>query len=135
MLVCAVFGVPLGDIVVREERSSGVPFIIELMGEYISNPPCVTEEGLFRVPGKATERDGLIELLDKGGPPVKSLDLTRYNLMSICDVFKSYFRMLPEPLLGYDLYNPLLAVARTYSSCIAAPSLRSLHTLTDLLSR
>jgi hypothetical protein len=64
--IVLVFGTALADVVVREERSSGVPIIIERIGEYISTPPVVLEEGLFRVSGKTSERDALIELLDKG---------------------------------------------------------------------
>ena len=71
------------------------------------------EVGLFRVPGKTSEREHLIEVCNKGGEDAMKFDLKALNIMTVCDVFKLYFRMLPEPLLSFDLYPHLVAVGRT----------------------
>eukprot|EP01094_Clydonella_sp_ATCC50884_P003510 TRINITY_DN12694_c0_g1_i1.p1 TRINITY_DN12694_c0_g1~~TRINITY_DN12694_c0_g1_i1.p1 ORF type:complete len:671 (-),score=230.46 TRINITY_DN12694_c0_g1_i1:84-2048(-) len=108
-----MFGTSLAETVIREERSNGVPFMLEKMAEHIQSLPWVLEEGLFRVPGKTSEREHLIEVCNKGGDAAKNIDLSVMNIMTVCDVFKLYFRTLPEPLLSFDLYPHMVEVGRS----------------------
>ena len=48
--------------------------------------------------------------------PTSFTDLSKYNLFSVCDCLKQFFRSLPEPLLGFELYKLLLAVQSKYCS-------------------
>jgi hypothetical protein len=41
----------------------------------------------------------------------------KYNVHTIAGVLRLWFRNLPEPLLGFDLYEPLLSVQRMYMLC------------------
>ena len=106
-----MFGVGLGDTVVREEKSNGIPTIIEKTISHISQY-YLEQPGLFRVAGSKVEIDKLKSIFDQGGDELKSLDLNAYQAYSVSDVMKLYFRLLPEPLLGYALYKPIVHLMR-----------------------
>lgn len=106
-----VFGVSLGDTVIREERPSGIPFIIEILVDYIRKN-CATQPGIFRVAGSKSEMQELQQVFDKGGRGVQNINLGDKSHFSVCDLLKLYFRMLPEPMLGYSLYVPIVDVMR-----------------------
>lgn len=70
---------------------------------------CVTEEGLFRVPGSTSEvrrlksgfDTGLADLCDRVSDP-----------HAVAGTLKLYLRELPEPLLTYTLYSDWLQAAK-----------------------
>ena len=74
------------------------------------------EEGLFRIPGSTSKLKRLRTLfnLNAGAkqPPAELLLQLQHDPHSVAGCLKSYLRELPEPLLGYGLYQPLLAAAR-----------------------
>ena|SRR3990167_454104 len=108
-----VFGVALGDTVIREERKSGVPLIIEKLGSFIQ-ANCITQPGIFRVAGSSGEIQALKEVFDTGGPGVDQVNLHDISAYSVCDCLKLYFRSLPEPMFGYDLYRPIVELMSPY---------------------
>lgn len=101
-----IFGQSLADTVAREERSSGIPYMLEKIADFLEQH--LDTAGLFRVAGSKTEILELQAIFDKGGVEAVNHDLSKNNIFSVCDCYKSYFRALPEPLLGYNLYKPLL---------------------------
>lgn len=70
---------------------------------------CVTEEGLFRVPGSTSEvrrlkmgfDTGLADLNDRVSDP-----------HAVAGTLKLYLRELPEPLLTFNLYREWLEAAK-----------------------
>lgn len=106
-----VFGQPLPDIVAREERSNGIPYVVEKVIVYLRAGKLDTP-GMFRVAGSKSEITAIQEIMDRGGEEAQKLDFSKYNIMSICDLLKQFFRMFPEPMLGYSLYQPLLELMR-----------------------
>jgi hypothetical protein len=74
------------------------------------------EEGIFRVPGPSSKLKKLRTLfnLNAGAkkPPSELLTQLQHDPHSVAGCLKSYLRELPEPLLGYAMYQPLLAAAR-----------------------
>ena len=108
-----MFGVPLADTVVREEKSNGIPTIVEKTINHIIQHH-ITHPGLFRVAGAKAEIDKLKTIFDLGGDEVKQLDFSAFGTFSVCDVLKLFFRSLPEPLLGYSLYKPIVDLMRLF---------------------
>merc|ERR1712137_322440 len=80
-----VFGVPLIETIIREERDSGIPYLIEVLSEYIlANGPDVA--GIFRVAGSTAEIKALKAAFDTGKQDPKEFKFQEKNLFSICDV-------------------------------------------------
>ena len=50
--------------------------------------------------------------MNEGGDDALNLKYEKYSPFSVCDVLKLYFRSLPEPLLGFSLYSPLVSLMR-----------------------
>ena len=99
---------------IREERPTGVPFVIEKLTAFILEN-CMTTPGIFRVAGSALEIQALKQVFDDGGSAAVQLNLKDKNPYSVCDCLKLYFRSLPEPMLGYDLYRPIVELMSFYS--------------------
>ena len=101
----------MADTVVREERSNGIPTVVEKTICHITQHH-LQHPGIFRVAGSKAEIDKLKAIFDLGGEEVKQLDLLAFGAFSVCDVMKLFFRCLPEPLLGYNLYKPIVTLMR-----------------------
>lgn len=103
-----VFGVPLETLLEREKRKSiGVPVIVERLVNHIKDSG-MKEEGLMRVSGVHSEIATLRQMVDRG--EAATISLSDYSLPTVCSLLKLYFRELPEPLLTFDLYDPLVAL-------------------------
>ena len=125
-----IFGTSLGEIIIREESDTGIPLVVSTLCCFLSQESRARCEGIFRVAGRKEDTDQLRHIFDRGGQKAKTVgrlhfyystaladlrplsftDLSKYNLFSVCDCLKQFFRALPEPLLGFELYNRLLAV-------------------------
>lgn len=100
-----VFEVSLKDHL--EATGRDISIVIESCVAFLLE--CVTEEGLFRVPGSASEvrrlkmgfDTGLADLCDRVSDP-----------HAVAGTLKLYLRELPEPLLTFNLYSNWLEAAK-----------------------
>lgn len=74
------------------------------------------EEGLFRISGSSSKLKRLRTLFNMNAgarfPPADLLAQLEHDPHSVAGCLKNYLRELPEPLLSYALYQPMLAAAR-----------------------
>merc|ERR1712100_941873 len=110
-----VFGVPLEDTVKRENSPDGIPYILKKNISFIEQH-YLTQHGIFRVAGSKVETDLLRAAFDKGGEEAENIKLADKNVHSLCDIVKSYLRSFPEPILGYELYDPLVSLMKDQSN-------------------
>lgn len=104
----AVFGLPPAQLAARyPAMEGGVPAVLWACAEAILAD--VGAEGLFRVPGAQREVVELRSLVERGCAVNVRAASTVHVLTSFVGAF---FRALPEPLLGFDLYDEWLALAR-----------------------
>eukprot|EP00324_Dicrateria_rotunda_P009789 CAMPEP_0206172992 /NCGR_PEP_ID=MMETSP1474-20131121/47360_1 /ASSEMBLY_ACC=CAM_ASM_001110 /TAXON_ID=97495 /ORGANISM="Imantonia sp., Strain RCC918" /LENGTH=198 /DNA_ID=CAMNT_0053581509 /DNA_START=1355 /DNA_END=1947 /DNA_ORIENTATION=- len=103
-----VFNVSLIETIIQEESPNGIPRLIQILTKEILENH-VTTPGIFRVAGSSTEIQALKVAFDAGekNPPLKDK-----SPFSVCDALKLYFRSLPEPLLGYALYDPIVEMMK-----------------------
>lgn len=110
----AVFGVNLEFLVQREVGSEDIPpgtipQIISLCLSEIESRG-LTEVGIYRIAGAQSEINALREAFNKG---VLTIDpLTDINV--VCDIVKSWFRVLPDSLIPESCYFPILDAARKF---------------------
>mmetsp|Transcript_9186 Transcript_9186/g.13903 ORF Transcript_9186/g.13903 Transcript_9186/m.13903 type:complete len:433 (-) Transcript_9186:40-1338(-) len=93
-----LFGVELGEVMVRENETGRYPEVVRRMIDWIGEHG-LKEEGIFRIPGTQKEIDVWTENINMG----KSIDqiLTpSSDAHLICSLLKQYLRNLPEPLCG-----------------------------------
>lgn len=114
----AVFGLTPAQLAARyPAMEGGVPAVLWACAECILAD--VETEGLFRVPGtqrEVVELRGLVE----GGCAV---DVRAASTVHVLTSFVgAFFRALPEPLLGFDLYDGWLALARRTKDAAQAAS-------------
>lgn len=65
------------------------------------------EKGIFRISAQKSVIQSLQEVLDKG----EKVDVEKFlDLNIFACVFKQYFRLLPVPLLTFDLYDAFLLI-------------------------
>ncbi|KAF9523713.1 hypothetical protein CPB83DRAFT_862338 [Crepidotus variabilis] len=108
----AVFGVELEFLLRREsERDSiapdAVPAIIEQCLSEIETRG-LSEVGIYRIAGATTEINGLKEAYNRGELPIRPTT----DIHAICDLVKSWFRLLPEPLFPPDSYHNVMEAMR-----------------------
>eukprot|EP01103_Thecamoeba_quadrilineata_P002967 TRINITY_DN12807_c0_g1_i1.p1 TRINITY_DN12807_c0_g1~~TRINITY_DN12807_c0_g1_i1.p1 ORF type:complete len:1556 (-),score=348.20 TRINITY_DN12807_c0_g1_i1:189-4856(-) len=99
-----VFGKKLKKVANIDEKH-GLPTVIVRLIEYLLENGSDTE-GLFRVSGGRESVQRLKDQLDKD-----IIDFSLWTTLGVhvvAAVLKQYFRDLPEPLLTYDLYDPLI---------------------------
>jgi hypothetical protein len=103
-----VFSIPLLKLLLRETTTPGVPLFLEKICTALESS--FSMEGLFRLSAGASELQELLNLFDKGG--WEKADLTKYNPHGLAYLIKHFFRNLPEPIFPFELYDPLVEVAR-----------------------
>ncbi len=74
------------------------------------------EEGVFRIPGRAALIDAVVRAVDSG----LRADLAELGTHDIAGVFKSWYRMLPTPIIPKPLLAEFLA-----TNAIEAPDARA----------
>jgi GTPase-activating protein BEM2 len=124
----SVFGVSLPATVARE--GCDIPHVLTIVTGFLEKH-CLTQAGIYRVAGAKKEISELKDIFDVGGDPqqlAKAAKLEERNVYSLCDLVKLYFRQLPEPLLGYNLYKPVVDLMRDPSMDVSlrVPKLREL---------
>ncbi|KAF6752251.1 rho GTPase activating protein 22 [Ephemerocybe angulata] len=104
----AVFGVELEYLLQREALGGDippgtVPHIIEACLMEIETRG-LTEVGIYRIAGATLEINALKEAFNRGDTPVSSST----DIHAVCDLVKSWFRVLPEPVFPPDSYYEVM---------------------------
>ncbi|KAJ4468415.1 hypothetical protein C8J55DRAFT_437773 [Lentinula edodes] len=108
----AVFGVELNFLLEREYGGSPVPpgtipFVIEQCLAQVEARG-MTEVGIYRMAGASSEIAHLKEAFNRGENP---LDVYT-DIHAICDLIKSWFRVLPEPLFPPASYHEAIDIIK-----------------------
>jgi len=101
-----VFGVQL-DYWEKENPDLKIPIVVELTINYLSKNG-LRVEGLFRIPGSVQNIQDMKAQFDSG----KKVALQSYIPHDVGGVLKQFLRDLPEPLLSFKLYEPIVAIAK-----------------------
>lgn len=108
----AVFGVELEFLLQREALGGDiapgiVPRIInECLTEIESRG--LTEVGIYRIAGATRDINALKEAFNRGESPITSST----DIHAVCDLVKSWFRVLPEPVFPPDSYYAVMDAMR-----------------------
>lgn len=112
-----IFGIPVDQVLRQEKRhiddgGSGIPMVVEFIVEYLRQNALETE-GLLRVAGKFDNIEGLRKLLDNSSlKNYDSIALSSYKTHDIAAVLRIFFREMPEPVIPFEMYEPLMEVQR-----------------------
>nr|XP_002131601.1 rho GTPase-activating protein 22 isoform X3 [Ciona intestinalis] len=90
-----------------------VPIIVENCVEFIRSHGGLIEEGLFRLPGHANEVKELQDSYDMGERPTFPGNT---DVHTVASLLKGYLRELPEPVIPFEKYDPLIGAAKLLSS-------------------
>ncbi|XP_018673185.2 uncharacterized protein LOC100175245 isoform X2 [Ciona intestinalis] len=93
-----------------------VPIIVENCVEFIRTHGGLIEEGLFRLPGHANEVKELQDSYDMGERPTFPGNT---DVHTVASLLKGYLRELPEPVIPFEKYDPLIGAAKLLSSDVA----------------
>ncbi|TFK45164.1 hypothetical protein BDQ12DRAFT_50569 [Crucibulum laeve] len=108
----AVFGVELEFLLQRESDGSQVPpgtvpsIIEECLFEVESRG--LSEVGIYRIAGAASEISALKDAYNRGEHPIKATT----DIHAVCDLVKSWFRVLSEPVFPSSSYHQVMEVMR-----------------------
>eukprot|EP00127_Corallochytrium_limacisporum_P001153 Clim_evm5s43 gene=Clim_evmTU5s43 len=94
-----VFAVPLAQSIANGGEVGGVPAFLEAAFTFLENS-ALTETGIYRVSGSATEIRRLRDALDRGGSAkelIEDAELLDHN--AVASLIKLFFRELPDQLL------------------------------------
>lgn len=114
-----VFGNELAVTLRWPDTVNGIPGAVGvLMARLRANDADgIRTEGIFRVPGDATEMRQLRQQVNQGSAIAEVLDQCQ-NMHSVAGLLKMYFRDLRPPLLTFDLYDDFIQ----YAAEVGAPS-------------
>ena len=118
------FGAPLGSQKLNEE--SGLPVFLENVTAFLLKNDALIVEGIFRIPGNAKGIETYIrriesreslkniyqDMMSAEAPKYSALD----HLHIISGTLKAYLRDLPEPLVPYKAYQPLVDLMKRHAS-------------------
>ena len=118
------FGAPLGSQKLNEE--SGLPVFLENVAAFLLKNDALGVEGIFRIPGNAKGIETYIrriesreslkniyqDMMSAEAPKYSALD----HLHIISGTLKAYLRDLPEPLVPYKAYQPLVDLMKRHAS-------------------
>eukprot|EP00026_Physarum_polycephalum_P001565 Phypoly_transcript_01567.p1 GENE.Phypoly_transcript_01567~~Phypoly_transcript_01567.p1 ORF type:complete len:633 (+),score=59.19 Phypoly_transcript_01567:1119-3017(+) len=100
-----VFGASLTALLKREKTSSAtIPTPLVAMVDAIKKN--VHVEGIFRVSGTVVSLNSLREALEHD-----KTDLKEYDVHTIANALKAFFREMPEPLMTFSAYHDLASIA------------------------
>eukprot|EP01114_Cavostelium_apophysatum_P008167 TRINITY_DN20489_c0_g1_i1.p1 TRINITY_DN20489_c0_g1~~TRINITY_DN20489_c0_g1_i1.p1 ORF type:complete len:222 (+),score=29.79 TRINITY_DN20489_c0_g1_i1:51-716(+) len=100
-----VFGVSLGDILAREKRIDGIPFIVRRLVDHLQSH--IETEGLFRMSGPSAELGELKASFTKG----RKLDLSKFSVHTSAQLLKNFFRDLHDPIFPPDFCSAVVAAS------------------------
>ncbi|KAI0352013.1 hypothetical protein OH77DRAFT_829733 [Trametes cingulata] len=109
----AVFGVDL-EFLLRREAPDGevqpgaIPSVVERLINEVERRG-LTEVGIYRIAGAHSEVNALRDALNRGEWPIS--DIT--DIHAVCDLIKSWFRVLPGGLFPSESYGAILNAAAT----------------------
>jgi hypothetical protein len=103
----AVFGVELDHLLQREASMPVLPGIVprvihECLFEVESRG--LSEVGIYRIAGAASEINALKEAYNRGESPIRP----DTDIHAVCDLVKSWFRVLPEPVFPASSYYEIM---------------------------
>ena len=115
-----VFGLSLEALALHDEvdEESNVPRILRCCMLRLSAAEQLALPGLFRISGDSREIAELKVKWDVG----EAVDLCAYSPHSVSGLLKMWLRELPEPLLTYELYQPLIDLFRQMQLHPSAPA-------------
>jgi len=121
-----IFGISLD--LLQKEQNRDIPVVLDVVIKRIVEIGMDTE-GIFRIPGKASKIQEIKEIINSG----KNLVITdeTYNVHVLASIVKLFLRELPEPLLTFELYDPLV----TLSSVLKESPEKSLAEIKTRLSK
>jgi hypothetical protein len=86
-----------------------IPSFVKSLIEYLDTK--ADAEGIFRIAGSRSSMETLRTQIDKGS----KLDFNAYqeyqSVHTLASLLKLFFRLLPEPLLTFDVYDPLISLS------------------------
>ncbi|KAK0471613.1 rho GTPase activating protein 22 [Armillaria novae-zelandiae] len=108
----AVFGVDPQILLQREAEGGDVPYgalpkIIEQCLSEIESRG-LTEVGIYRIAGATSEITSLRDAYNRGLSPIKSST----DIHAVCDLVKSWFRLLPEPVFPAASYFEIIEATK-----------------------
>ena len=103
-----VFGVALCSLSTDYDAADTVPPILQRCLDLLSAPDVLALPGLFRISGDSREIGDMKVRLDVG----EQVDLHVASPHSVAGLLKMWLRDLPEPLLTFELYAPIIAAVR-----------------------
>lgn len=110
-----VFGIPIEALVDRDKPANGIPHVVKSLVEFLktSNIFCgftiaeLSTEGMFRISGSTSEISKIKEHFNKSAAD-QTLNLEQFQVASVAGALKQYFRELPEPLLMFSSFQPMM---------------------------
>lgn len=94
-------------------HQSTIPFVIKRCVEEVEARGLL-QEGIYRVSGFADEVEALKLALDKDGEKTDMSETAYSNINVIAGVLKLYLRLLPVPLITFQVYPDLMSSTSKY---------------------
>eukprot|EP01094_Clydonella_sp_ATCC50884_P017214 TRINITY_DN2956_c1_g2_i1.p1 TRINITY_DN2956_c1_g2~~TRINITY_DN2956_c1_g2_i1.p1 ORF type:complete len:747 (-),score=262.67 TRINITY_DN2956_c1_g2_i1:126-2366(-) len=118
-----VFGVPLMEVLEKENRiDSGVPVIVEKCMAFLrSEREGLETQGLFRISGMKGDLDELQEMFDT--KEEDEITLEGRDIHAVAGTLLLWLREFPEPLLGFDMFEPLINSLNASEMCVGTKEL------------
>ncbi|XP_050668227.1 beta-chimaerin isoform X2 [Leptidea sinapis] len=114
-----VFGIDLTTLL--NAHSSTLPFVVRKCVNEIETRG-LDQEGIYRVSGFADEIEALKMAFDRDG---EATDLSVYsNINVVAGTLKLYLRLLPVPLITYDVHPKLISAIQLKTSMVQISMLR-----------
>jgi len=108
-----IFGAPLSRLC---DTKSGVPAIVERLAAHLEAAKAYEIVGIFRISGNISNINFLRDTIDRAGIGKEDdVNLAMSNVHDVSSVFKLFFREMPEPLLTYGLYDPVLRLMASHT--------------------
>lgn len=101
-----IFGISLE--LLQKEQNRDIPSVFDIVIKRIEEIGMDTE-GIFRIPGKSSKIQEIKEIINSGKP--LNINDETYNVHVIAGILRLFLRELPEPLLTFELYEPLVALS------------------------
>jgi len=99
---------------IDSQRGGGmVPIIVEKCVTYLKKAG-VSEEGLFRVPGKQADVEALKNAFNKG--EINDFTEEKHSVNIVASLLKQYIADLPDPIIPTEYYDQFLAVVGLYNT-------------------